>query len=60
MIVGVGVGGVWVARCRPNARTLALLMALTLGLLTASSAALTSLNCDFNSDLPGIISPDGR
>ncbi|KAG0723420.1 NLR family CARD domain-containing protein 4 [Chionoecetes opilio] len=38
VIIGVGVGGVWVARCRPRARTLALLMALFLGLLTAAAA----------------------
>ncbi|XP_063852412.1 uncharacterized protein LOC135095495 [Scylla paramamosain] len=38
IIVGVGVGGVWVVRCRPRARTLALLLAVLVGVMAAAHA----------------------
>ncbi|KAK8379571.1 hypothetical protein O3P69_019485 [Scylla paramamosain] len=45
IIVGVGVGGVWVVRCRPRARTLAFLLAVVVGVMAAAHAPLAALTC---------------
>ncbi|KAK8372518.1 hypothetical protein O3P69_018989 [Scylla paramamosain] len=59
IIVGVGVGGVWVVRCRPRARTLALLLAVLVGVMAAAHAPLAALTCGGEEGLPGVLSMDG-
>ncbi|KAG7162945.1 Solute carrier organic anion transporter family member 74D-like 1, partial [Homarus americanus] len=59
-IVGVGVGGVWVRRCRPRAKTLALVMAACMALQAACLLPLTFVSCGFDDDHPGVLTPDLR
>nr|XP_045593108.1 solute carrier organic anion transporter family member 74D-like [Procambarus clarkii] len=59
-MVGVGVGGVWVRRCRPRARTVALVMAACLATHTAALLSLMFISCHVDADLPGIMAPDFR
>ncbi|XP_063591988.1 solute carrier organic anion transporter family member 74D-like [Penaeus indicus] len=60
VILGVAGGGVWIRRFRPTARTVALTVSSSLALYMVSLFGLMSITCDFNDDLPGILSVDKR
>ncbi|KAK7082940.1 hypothetical protein SK128_021943 [Halocaridina rubra] len=60
LILGVVGGGIWVSRYRPRAKTVAHLM-MSCGIMyMISLVGMMFISCDFQQDLPGILSTDKR
>ncbi|XP_064097266.1 solute carrier organic anion transporter family member 74D-like isoform X1 [Macrobrachium nipponense] len=60
LLLGVAGGGVWIRRFRPKGKTVAYLMAVGAFIYTLTLVGVMFVSCDFQQDLPGILSPDGR
>ncbi|CAL4064895.1 unnamed protein product, partial [Meganyctiphanes norvegica] len=60
VILGVVGGGFWIRIGRPSARTVSIVMAVCSFLYSASLVGMTFITCDFNNDLPGTLSSDGK
>lgn len=60
VILGVLGGGMFIKRCHPTARTLTLVIIVCKIVYIVTLVGLMNIHCDFNDDLPGVVTMDGE
>ncbi|XP_068235129.1 solute carrier organic anion transporter family member 74D-like [Palaemon carinicauda] len=60
LLLGVFGGGLWIRRFRPKGKTVAYLMTFCSLVYMLTLIGVMFISCDFQQDLPGILSPDAK